>query len=405
MILLAIPTGSDAPIYHRPIATVGLILANVACFVAQGFGNEIDLQPWALDLAPGHINPIEWLTTMFAHAGFGHLIGNMIFLWTFGFVVEGKIGWYRMLALYLGIGIAQAAFIQVIFLPWNAGHVVGASSAIMGLLAITMVWAPKNELGLAYFLWIFIFIRWGVLEITYMWFACFYLCYEFISWTIFEGGTLSTPALHLSGAMFGLGAGVLMLKKGWVDCENWDLFRVMSGNYGRFANSSTTVGSHADPGVMFGDKDVRVKTELPDESHKAKSNRLFEKINALIDSADFITASEKMFDLRLKDSTSLLSQKRLKTLAVGLLKANMPDDGEMYVEEYLERFPDQCSWARVRMAQLQLTHHRQPRAALLSLKKVRLSELSSSMQTLAKKIASAAKQQVRAGVEDAEPEW
>jgi membrane associated rhomboid family serine protease len=118
MILLGIPTGTDAPIYHPPIATVGLILANVACFVSQGFGEETALQPWALDLAVGHINPIEWLTTMFAHAGFGHLIGNMIFLWSFGLVVEGKIGWLRMLGLYLGIGISQAAFIQLIFLPW-----------------------------------------------------------------------------------------------------------------------------------------------------------------------------------------------------------------------------------------------------------------------------------------------
>jgi membrane associated rhomboid family serine protease len=391
MILLGIPTGTDAPIYHPPIATVGLILANVACFVSQGFGEETALQPWALDLAVGHINPIEWLTTMFAHAGFGHLIGNMIFLWSFGLVVEGKIGWLRMLGLYLGIGISQAAFIQLIFLPWDAGYVVGASSAIMGLLAITMIWAPKNELGLAYFVWIFIIIRWGVLEITYMW--------------IITGATLSTPALHLSGAMFGAAAGVLMLKKGWVDCENWDLFRVMSGNYGRFADSSTTVGSHADPAIMFGNKDVRVKEDLPDESHKAKSSKLFDKINTLIDRGDVITASEKMYDLRLKDSDSMLSEKRLRRLATGLLKSNMPDDAEIYVEEFLERFPDDCAWARVRMAQLQLTHHHQPRAALSSLKKVTLSALGNDLETLAKKIALTAKKQIQSGVEDAEPEW
>lgn len=404
MILLGIPTGTDAPIYHPPIATVGLILANVACFVSQGFGEETALQPWALDLAVGHINPIEWLTTMFAHAGFGHLIGNMIFLWSFGLVVEGKIGWLRMLGLYLGIGISQAAFIQLIFLPWAAGYVVGASSAIMGLLAITMIWAPKNELGLAYFVWIFIIIRWGVLEITYMWFACFYLCFEFIMWII-TGATLSTPALHLSGAMFGAAAGVLMLKKGWVDCENWDLFRVMSDNYGRFADSSTTVGSHADPAIMFGNKDVRVKEDLPDESHKAKSSKLFDKINTLIDRGDVITASEKMYDLRLKDSDSMLSEKRLRRLATGLLKSNMPDDAEIYVEEFLERFPDDCAWARVRMAQLQLTHHHQPRAALSSLKKVTLSALGNDLETLAKKIALTAKKQIQSGVEDAEPEW
>lgn len=405
MILLALPVGTDAPICHRPIATIGLIVANVVCFVATHFGSGPDLESWALDLNSGHLNPLEWVTSMFSHAGIGHLVGNMIFLWAYGVVVEGKIGSMRMLGLYMVIGVAQAAFIQVIFLPWQAGYVVGASSAITGLLAIVMVWAPKNDISLAYFMWIFFFIKWGILEITYMWFACIYLTKEFLEWTLLEGGALSTPALHLSGAMFGLAAGIVMLKKGWVDCENWDLFRVMSGNYGRFANSSTTVGSHADPAVMFGQKDVAVKNELPDNSQKAKNGRLLDTINGLIDSGDWITASERMFDLRMKDSDSMLTEKRLRKMASGLLKSNMPDDAEIYIEEYIERYPEDCAWARVRMAQLLLTHHRRPNAALQELKKVRLSQLGNDQQTNAKKIASTAKRLIREGVQDAEPEW
>ncbi len=399
----AIPTGTDAPIYHLPYTTVGLIVVNVACFAATGFGDPETTLPWILEW--GHINPIEWVTTMFSHGSVGHIVGNMIFLWSFGVVVEGKIGWYRMLGLYMAIGIIQAAFVQVIMLPWGEGGALGASSAIMGLMAITMVWAPKNELKIFYFFWVLVFFRLGVFEITLMWFSIWYLLWEIVSWSLFHGGSMSTPALHLSGAMFGLAAGVLMLKKGWVDCENWDLFRVMSGNYGRFADSSTTVGSHADPEVMFGNKDVAVKNEAPDNSSKAKSNRLFDKINTLIDDGDVITASEKMFDLRMKDSDSTLTEKRLRKLATGLLKSNMPDDAEIYIEEFIERFPDDCAWARVRLAQLLLTHHRRPNAALQTLKKVRLSQLGNDQQANAKKIATTAKKLVRKGVEDAEPEW
>ena len=47
------------------------------------------------------IHPLQWLTNIFLHAGFFHLVGNMIFLWTFGFVVEGKLGWLPFTALYL----------------------------------------------------------------------------------------------------------------------------------------------------------------------------------------------------------------------------------------------------------------------------------------------------------------
>ena len=83
----------------------------------------------------------------------------------------------------------------------------------------------------------------------------------------------------------------------------------------------------------------------------------------------------------------------------------MPDDAEMYLEEYIERYPDDCTWARLRMAHLLLTHHRQPNAALQMLKRVRLSQLSEDQQRSAKKIAGEAKKQVKAGIQDAEPEW
>ncbi|MEZ6123353.1 MAG: hypothetical protein R3C49_09285 [Planctomycetaceae bacterium] len=209
---------------------------------------------------------------------------------------------------------------------------------------------------------------------------------------------MSTPALHLSGAVIGFGAGVLFLKKDWVDCENWDLFRVLSGNYGRFANPDTTVGSHADPRLMFGKADVAVKDDLPDTSQKTKNRKLIDRINSLIDDGDFISASEKMFELRMKDSETQLSQQRVKQLAVGLLKANMLDDAEIYLEEYIERFPEGSSWASLRYAQLLLVQHRRPSAALKALKGVRLSELNAEQQALAKKIAATAKQQVKSGV-------
>lgn len=396
---MLIPIGTDAPLYHYPIATVGLILTNVICFVVTGFGAEETLDPWVLHF--GTINPIEWLSTMFAHAGFFHLIGNMFFLWGFGLVVEGKLGWRRMLTLYLAIGISQAALIQLIMLPWDRGGAVGASSAIMGLMAISLVWAPKNELKVFFSL----FFRIYIIDVTIMWYACFYLGWELVSWTLLHGMGMSTSALHLSGAIIGFGAGVLYLKKGWVDCENWDLFRVMSGNYGRFADSSTTVSSYANPELMFGKGDVSVKDDIPNESQSKRNSKRLNRINEMIDGGDFIGASDEMLSLRMQDSDSQFNETRLKKLAIGLLRANMADDAEIYLEEYVERFPDAVAWARVRLAQVLLVHHKRPAAALVELKQVRLSQLTDDQQTAAKKMAVAAKKQIKAGVLDAEPEW
>ncbi|MEO2014399.1 MAG: rhomboid family intramembrane serine protease [Fuerstiella sp.] len=396
---MLIPIGTDAPLYHYPIATVGLIVANVICFVATGFGAAETLDPWVLHF--GVIKPIEWLSTMFAHAGFSHLIGNMFFLWGFGLVVEGKLGWRRMLTLYLAIGITQAALIQFIMLHTDRGGAVGASSAIMGLMAISLVWAPKNELKV--FLWLI--FRPYIFDVTIMWYACLYLGWELVSWTLLHGMGMSTAALHLSGAFIGFGAGVLYLKKGWVDCENWDLFRVWSGNYGRYADSNTTVSSYANPELMFGKSDVAVKDDLPDDSRPKRNSKRLKKINEMIDSGDFIGASEEMLTHQMQDSDSQFDESRLKRLAIGLLRANMPDDAEIYLEEYVERFPDAAMWARVRLAQVLLVHHKRPSAALVELKQVRLSQLTEEQRTTAKKMAVIAKKQIKAGVLDAELEW
>lgn len=396
---MLIPIGTDAPLYHYPITTIGLIVANVVCFIVTGFGAEESLEPWVLHF--GSINPIEWLSTMFAHAGFSHLIGNMFFLWGFGLVIEGKLGWWRMLMLYLAIGISQAALIQLIMLPWDRGGAVGASSAIMGLMAISLVWAPKNELKV----FMILFFRVFVFDITIMWYACFYLIWEVISWTLLDDMGMGTSALHLSGALIGFGAGFVYLKKGWVDCENWDLFRVLSGKYGRYADPSTTVSSYANPELMFGKTDVSVKEDVRESNRSKRNSKRLNRINEMIDGGDFIGASEAMLTLSMEDSDSQFDESRLKKLAGGLLRANMPDDAEIYLEEYVERFPDNAAWVRVQLAQVLLVHHKRPSAALTELKQVRVSELTEEQHTTANKIAAAAKKQVNAGVRDAESEW
>lgn len=400
--MIPIPISTDAPLYHLPITTVSLMLINMVCFVVTGGGDFDRTMPWILEW--GHLNPLEWISSMFAHAGIGHLIGNLFFLWGFGLIVEGKIGWWKMLVTYMAIGITQAAAIQTIMIPFASETSIGAlgaSSAIMGLMAISLVWAPKNELKV----FMFFAFRIFVFDVSIMWYAILYLGWECIVFALFDHMGMGTAALHLSGAMIGFSAGVVFLKKDWVDCENWDLFRVLSGNYGRFADPSTTVGSHADPRLMFGKTDVAVKNDLPDNSLKTRNGRLLTKINGLIDQGNVIPASELMFELQMQDSKSRLNSQRLKKLSLGLLRANMPDDAEIYIEEFIERFPEDCGWARLRMSQLLLLHHQRPQAALQTLRQVRPTELTEDQKNMAKKIAAEAKKRIRAGVEDAEPEW
>jgi membrane associated rhomboid family serine protease len=221
-----LPYGTDAPIYYWPKATVGLIVANVLVFFATVGLAPDDRAPYMLLRGDG-LHPLQWLTSFFMHAGLSHLIGNMIFLWAFGIVVEGKLGALRFLPVYLGVGVAQSALMQVISLHSEHGYILGASAAIYGLLAICLVWAPLNELNCL------VFFRFSAqqIDVAILWFALGYIGLEFF-FVLLTKGAMSTPFLHLTGAVIGFAVGVVMLKAGLVDCENWDLFAMIAGRKG-----------------------------------------------------------------------------------------------------------------------------------------------------------------------------
>lgn len=401
---MLIPLSTDAPIYHFPKATIMLIVVNTICFVMTGYGDEELLKPWVLHY--GTINPMQWVTSIFSHGGFVHLIGNMFFLWAFGLIVEGKLGFRGMLQIYFGVGVGQSALEQLLMLGSEGGS-LGASAAIMGLMAICFVWAPKNDFStfIILFFWPIFF------DITIYWYCVLCLLEEVAGFFIYDQGQIGSSALHLMGAFVGFGLGTLYLRKGWVDCENWDLFRVIAGTYGPYANPETNVGNHADPTLMFGHKDVVVKdsdqhsSQQHQSSLRSKKKGLRKQVDQLVDSGQYIQAAELLFDVRLKDSNAELDGNRLKKLALGLVQANMPDEAELYLEEAVERFPAESDWARVRLAQISLVVNKRPRAAIEQLTGIRLSQLPDSQVKLAKKIAATAKKQIREGIEDAELEW
>src|SRR5262245_14429320 len=107
-----IPVGTDAPIYYRPIATIGLIAANVLLYFAS-FGGQMD--GWQLQLGNG-LHPVQWWTSAFYHYDIFHVLGNMVFLWTFGVIVEGKLAWWRFLPLYFALAGMDGAVTQIMML-------------------------------------------------------------------------------------------------------------------------------------------------------------------------------------------------------------------------------------------------------------------------------------------------
>ena len=227
---MLLPYGSDAPLYHLPIVTGAMILLNVLAYLGLGAleaqMNEEDFAFLAnqLILQYGTFKPWQWITSNFMHAGFMHLLGNMFCLWGFGLVVEGKIGWWRFLLVYLGIGVTQCAVEQTLMLFADEGGSLGASAIIYGLMAMCMVWAPENEMNC----FLLIGFRPTTMDIPLYSLGVFFVFIELLTGLI-AGLTFGSQVLHLMGAGIGFGVGVVMLKKDWVDCEGWDLFNVWAG--------------------------------------------------------------------------------------------------------------------------------------------------------------------------------
>ena len=99
-----------------------------------------------VDLPPGIPYPL-WstlFTSMFLHGGWGHLFGNMLFLWVFGDNVEHRIGHLRFFVFYLATGIA-AALAHIYFNANSMIPTVGASGAISGVLGGYLLMFPRNR--------------------------------------------------------------------------------------------------------------------------------------------------------------------------------------------------------------------------------------------------------------------
>jgi len=125
-----IPLTDTAPVRRAPYVTLGLVAACVLAFLWElSLGPRLDTAVHRYGLVPRLITlalagdprvPREvWLTLIahqFLHAGWFHLLGNMLFLWVFGDNVEDRLGRLPYLAFYLACGVG-AALVQVAFTP------------------------------------------------------------------------------------------------------------------------------------------------------------------------------------------------------------------------------------------------------------------------------------------------
>ncbi len=397
---MIIPWATDAPIYHRPWATMGLMAANVVALVAAMDADPEQVEPLLLAHGQG-LHPLQWVTSNFLHEGAGHLLGNLVFLWAFALIVEGKLGFARFLAVYLGLGFVQCGLEQVATLGMGESHSLGASAIIYGIMAMAMVWAPKNELTC---LWWFGFKGGLFLEVAIVWFALLYIGFE--TWeVVFWGGAfgfqVTTALLHLSGAALGFALATAMLRLGWVDCEHWDLYSVMKGHQGR-PSGGGGVKTVKPPRKKKPKAKKPRAAEVASPEDRTEAAHL--RLKGHLDAGDALGA-HAAYDKAVRTLPGWTPRGAdWLALIQSLLEAREWRAGVTTMEDYLRRSPKPSARVRIRLAQVLIKEQQRPIHALAVLDAIPAGSWPENLQAAAAQVRRQAEQMREEGVLEVEGE-
>ena len=133
-----------------PIVTYVLIALNVLVFLLELSSGDAFIERWAFVPTRFLANPIgdfpTLFTSMFMHAGWVHLLGNMLYLWIFGDNVEDRLGHGLFTVFYILCGLG-ATFAQLAFSMGSSIPNLGASGAIAGVLGAYIMMFPQGSVN------------------------------------------------------------------------------------------------------------------------------------------------------------------------------------------------------------------------------------------------------------------
>ncbi|MCH7813825.1 MAG: rhomboid family intramembrane serine protease [Planctomycetes bacterium] len=224
---MILPYAVDVPLDRRPWMNGALIAltigVSVACFVQPDLVNALalgrpdvpaPLQQIApllegtpgFDKFPARFEPHSYVSHGFVHAGFLHLVGNMVFLFVFGNAVNYKLGHIGYLVTYISL-MCIAAGVHVVARGTPA---VGASGAIFGVIGVFVVCFPLNRVHCAYFAFYRLHDHVGWFEVSSIWIVASWVVCDVLTMFFDLAGNVAVEA-HLGGFAAGFVAGLLLV--------------------------------------------------------------------------------------------------------------------------------------------------------------------------------------------------
>jgi len=221
-----IPLGDSIPARRFPIVNVLLIAANFAVFLFYELPNgepailRASFYPCSVENACPTAEPwgLSWITAMFLHAGWDHILGNMLFLAIFGKNVENALGRLGYLLFYFAGGFVAAMTQTAMTLLFGTASdaripTLGASGAIAAVLGAYFVFFPDSRV-LTFVLWFPISVpAWVYLG---GWFLLQFFEGNYALLSAKSGGSGVAFFAHVGGFIFGVLVGVICMAAGKV---------------------------------------------------------------------------------------------------------------------------------------------------------------------------------------------
>lgn len=411
---MLLPYGTDAPSYHWPRATVALIVANFAAYFYKVYhlANLPQRQQlsYALQFGAG-LHPQQWITSQFMYDNKWQLLASMVFLWVFGMVLEGMLGAWRFVSLYLGIGAAQAALVQWFYQgPENkATSLFGPSAALYGLLALCVVWRTRAKIHSL----LFVKANPVPVDIPLPLFELLYLVYQVVLLMYGLSGsarelTFSAWLLQFLGLALGFLIGMFLLLTRLVKSENLDIISVLVGREKRslkeYKDRSTPAaaagavasGPPVAPSVPKPSaKASAAAVESPDTAEAASR-----EVHRLLASGDHLTAFA-VYDKTVRSLPAWQPEAQdWLDLIQGLIAGRHWRPAVSAMEDYLKRSPEPSHRVRLKLAQILLRERSRPAHALHVLKEIPDGALSKRLEELRGQLVAQANSMRGQGIVD-----
>lgn len=200
------PIGDDDSARRSvPLVTYALIALNVLFFFVELSGGDAFIGKWAFVPSRFLANPgadiLTIFTSMFMHAGWIHLGGNMLYLWIFGDNVEDRLGPVKFLVFYLLCGIG-ATFAQLAFSIGSNIPNLGASGAIAGVLGAYILMFPQARVN--------VLMGRGIIPMPALIVIGFWIVLQFFSGVASIADTTDTGGVAYMAHIGGFLAGVVL---------------------------------------------------------------------------------------------------------------------------------------------------------------------------------------------------